>query len=329
MNSDIDFVIFWVDGSDPEWRAEKERYAPKEIVSNATNRFRDWGVLQYLFRGIEKFAPWVRKIHFVTCGHLPSWLNKENPKLHIVSHKDYIPKKFLPTFNSSVIELFTHRIPQLSKKFVLFNDDMFLIKPVPPSFFFKRGMPCDRALLGIVSPYDQFSFIKLNNWAVINHHFDKRQTIKAHLLRFFNPLYGVQNLRNLVLSLWPGFFGMNDPHLPYAYRKEIFEEVWSKEESLLNEVASHKFRQKDDVSEWLMRYWQLLKGEFVPSMLKGRTFVFKPGRMNEYIYEKVRSQSCHMICLNDSNPDVDFEYEKGCLNSAFQTILPEKSTFEL
>lgn len=35
-------------------------------------RYRDWDNLQYWFRGVEKFAPWVRKIHFVTWGHLRS-----------------------------------------------------------------------------------------------------------------------------------------------------------------------------------------------------------------------------------------------------------------
>lgn len=329
MNSDVDFVILWVDGKDPEWMKEKERFSPKEAVGNSANRFRDWDVLQYFFRGVEKFAPWVRKVHFVTWGHLPPWLNKECPKLHIVNHRDYIPEGFLPTFNSNVIELFAHRIPELSQKFVMFNDDMFLTKPVSQKYFFKGDLPCDRALLGIVAPYDQFSFIKLNNWAVINHHFDKKKTVRNHLSKFFSPSYGMHNLRNMFLMLWPRFFGVNDPHLPLAYRKEIFEEVWSKEEAMLTEVATHRFRQKDDVSHWLMRYWQLLNGDFAPSAIDGCTFVFEPGRNNKAIYEAVRKQKYATVCLNDSNPDIDFEYEKECLKAAFQAILPEKSVFEV
>ena len=128
---------------------------------------------------------------------------------------------------------------------------------------------------------------------------------------------------------WSGFFGMNDPHLPLAYRKDVFEEIWSKEEALLNDVASHRFRQKDDVSHWLMRYWQLLDGNFTPSAIDGRAFVFKPERKNKDIYDAVRKQKYSTICLNDSNPDIDFEYEKECLKAAFQSILPEKSMFEV
>ena len=74
--SAIDFVIPWVDGNDPEWRSEKNVYCGNNKSSSSEKdirdeRYRDWDNLQYWFRGVEKFTPWVRKIHFVTWGHLP------------------------------------------------------------------------------------------------------------------------------------------------------------------------------------------------------------------------------------------------------------------
>ncbi len=65
----IDFVIAWVDGSDPEWQKERDKYRGAAGES-AENLYRDWDNVPYWFRGVEKFAPWVNKIHFVTCGHL-------------------------------------------------------------------------------------------------------------------------------------------------------------------------------------------------------------------------------------------------------------------
>ena len=62
----IDFVIAWVDGNDPAWRAEKDKYDLRPSKGSAEVRFRDWNNLRYWFRGVEKFAPWVRKVHFVT-----------------------------------------------------------------------------------------------------------------------------------------------------------------------------------------------------------------------------------------------------------------------
>ena len=102
MNNAIDFVIPWVDGSDPAWIKEKQLYSNniQKEDDGREIRFRDWGTLKYWFRGVERYAPWVRKIHFVTWGHLPEWLNTNTPKLHIVNHRDYIPAEYLPTFNS-------------------------------------------------------------------------------------------------------------------------------------------------------------------------------------------------------------------------------------
>ena len=39
----IDFVIPWVDGNDPKWKNEKDKYSPiKADESNSVNRYRDW-----------------------------------------------------------------------------------------------------------------------------------------------------------------------------------------------------------------------------------------------------------------------------------------------
>ena len=89
---DIDFVIPWVDGSDPEWRKSKNKYSGKidEPVDRTDARYRDWDILKYWFRGVEKYAPWVHKIYFVTCGQKPDWLNENHEKLILVNHEDYI-----------------------------------------------------------------------------------------------------------------------------------------------------------------------------------------------------------------------------------------------
>ena len=110
----IDFVISWVDGNDKEWQKEREKYIVENNNDNSDVRYRNWDNLKYWFRGVEKFAPFVNKIYFITYGHLPEWLNVNNPKLVIVNHKDYIPEKYLPTFNSHTIELNLHRIKGLS-----------------------------------------------------------------------------------------------------------------------------------------------------------------------------------------------------------------------
>lgn len=68
-NYKIDFVIPWVDGSDINWLKEKEKYWVSEgntpfLDGNESARFRDWDILRYWFRAVEKFTPWVNQIFF-------------------------------------------------------------------------------------------------------------------------------------------------------------------------------------------------------------------------------------------------------------------------
>ena len=110
MEDPIDFVITWVDGNDPEWKKERDQYAAlvHGEKDNSIIRYRDWDLLRYWFRGVERFAPWVNNIFFVTWGHLPEWLNTDHPKLRIVKHSDFIPAEYLPTFSSNVFEYYFH-----------------------------------------------------------------------------------------------------------------------------------------------------------------------------------------------------------------------------
>ena len=139
MSTDpIDFVIPWVDDADKEWRKKYKKY--KHDEANDEARYRDWDILKYWFRGVEKYAPWVNKIHFITCGQKPDWLDETNPKLNLVNHVDYIPEKYLPTFSSHTIELHLSKIQGLSDKIVYFNDDMFLINEVSKNDFFVNDL---------------------------------------------------------------------------------------------------------------------------------------------------------------------------------------------
>ena len=106
----------------------------------SSNRFRDNNELRYSMRSIEKYAPWVRKIHVLTNGQVPNWLNIEHPRIHLVTHADIFPNSsHLPVFSSPAIEAHLHRIPGLSNRFIYFNDDVFLGNPVWPDDFATRA----------------------------------------------------------------------------------------------------------------------------------------------------------------------------------------------
>lgn len=108
MLEPIDIVVTWVDGNDPAWLKEKNKYETCHnhffAHGNGICRYRDWQIFRYWFRSIEQYAPWVNQVFFVTWGHVPKWLNVNAPKLKIIRHSDFIPAKYLPTFNSNPIE---------------------------------------------------------------------------------------------------------------------------------------------------------------------------------------------------------------------------------
>ena len=330
----IDFVILWVDGNDPKWQSEKSKYDSNvNDDSNSASRYRDWGLLPYWFRGVEKFTPWVNKIHFVTWGHIPEFLNTENPKLNIVNHKDFIPNEYLPTFSSHAIEMNIHRIPGLSDKFVYFNDDMFIVRYMDEKSFFNEGLPCTyggEVPMAFQGDTGIWQHAAVNGLGVINSHFNKKEQIKSFNKKYINPSYRWQdNVRTFALEkLFPDYFlGFKNLHAPGAYLKKTFEEVWEKEGDLLNRTSSHKFRAADDVNQWVMLWWQIASGNFSPYNTDNLVCSVNENTL-AVVCNAIKNQSNDMICVNDGADENSFQYLSEELKSAFQTILSEKSSFE-
>lgn len=341
MENKIDFVIPWVDGSDPAWQAEKKKYKTEygDCRHNGVTRYRDMGLMRYWFRSVEQNAPWVRKIHFITWGHLPPWLNTEHPKLHIVNHKDYIPGKFLPTFNANVIEINLHRIEELSEYFVYFNDDMFLTRQVREEDFFIRGLPCDEIKrsehLFTTGQNSFFAHLPFNNMCVVNRHFtgrDKRY-FRGHWLSLKYPLK--VNIDNLIDATPVGrgryYQRFHDFHTLIPLLKHVLCEVWEKEEALLSETSSHKVRTPLDVTVWLFRYFQLARGTFVPKDMARFGKCFTLGRNNSALYEALRNRSYATICINDAasnEKEFDFDRVMRNLKAIFNNLYPMPSKYE-
>ncbi len=332
MDNPIDFVVTWVDGNDPEWQADKAKYdsattpGDKRLI-----RYREWDNLRYWFRAVETFAPWVRKVHLVTWGHVPAWLNLECEKLNIARHQDFMPAEYVPSFSSRAIEMNMHRIVGLADQFVYFNDDMFLMKPMKPEDFFLGGLPRD---VGVLSPYfadarKSISGAIANNMEIINTTFSRKKTLLEKPSNWFNPKYKLMNrytLASLVFPRWfPGFWGS---HFPNNYLKRTFETLWDHEYEAMHQVSLHKFRDARDINHWLVRYWQLASNQFIPRDVSGRLYVPLKNDLTPAINAITDGKNC-MVCLNDKEGIDDFESAKQTLQAAFEKVLPVKSGFEM
>lgn len=338
MNEKIDFVIMWVDGNDPAWQKQKQETLAidtEEEIDARPQRYRDWDNLKYWFRGVEKNAPWVNKIYFVTWGHVPKWLDTNNPKVVIVNHNDFMPKEGLPCFNANPLELNLHRIKGLSEHFVYFNDDMFIIKKVRKEDFFKNGLPVDNAVLNVhcYSEAVQWHFGYEQAMGVLNKYFDFKKVIKSNFWKWFSPRNGIsKNMRTAVLASCPRFPGIWQHHAPFTMLKSTYNTIWEKEPEKMWETTRHHFRNKLDLTAATMKAWQLASGNFEPrDVHMSRSYMIQNGQNTaEEVAQAIAEQKYKLITVNDGDlTEEQFENGKKAVISAFEKIFPEKSTFEI
>lgn len=336
---DIDVVIPWVDPSDKEWQASKNKFLKdlnNDKVDNSENRFRDWDNFKYVFRGIDKFMPWVHKIYLITCGQVPDWMNKEaDGRLVIVNHSDYIPKEYLPTFSSHPIELNLHRIKELSEHFIYLNDDFFVINETSPEDFFVDGLPCDYALEDPITPdhKDIFNNILINNMVLLNSHYDRRTVLKEQKKKFYSMCDKKAFITNMCFRPLKRnhFFGLHYSHLASNILKSTIEKVWTENREILEATSSHKFRNADDVNQFIFKNEQYVTGKFHPYNINrfGRAIQLDDtieGAVED-VCRTITDSSYKMICINDCNIE-DFDNTRTKINAALEKILPNPSVWE-
>lgn len=121
MSSGISYVFPYVDNTDPVWRADHKKYGNGREISRT--RSRDEGALKYVFRGLAECMPWLDEVVLLVNypSQAPDWLQG----VRVVTAEEFIPKRYLPVFNSNAVEMFLPNIPNLSEKIIYGNDDYF------------------------------------------------------------------------------------------------------------------------------------------------------------------------------------------------------------
>ncbi|NMB92522.1 MAG: glycosyltransferase [Parcubacteria group bacterium] len=254
-NEPIDIVYTWVDGSDPEWQKKRDE-AFKKFKGNFTEngispgRFQNHDELKYSLRSIDQYMRWVRKIFIVTDNQIPKWLDTNNPKITIVDHKDIFPKYVkTPVFNSSLIEFFIPYIKNLSDKFICFNDDFLVNKPLNKSDFFT---PDNKPIffsknIGLDLEKPKINFInieELNSEAIDN------------IIKFFNTReniswYDFENSFELFHMEHPEITDkLYIKHAPYTIIKKDQIDILKRYEKFIEKNISNQFRTKHELNFW-------------------------------------------------------------------------------
>ena len=292
----MDIVITYVNGLDPVWQKEYETYTNTPILEK---RFRDWGTLKYLFRGIEKNMPFIRKVHLVVSGdsQVPEWLNRNT--VNVVLHKDIIPKEFLPTFNCNPIEMHLHNIEDLDEEYLYFNDDIFPMLPCKPTDFFRDG----KGVLGMsrhLFAMGIFRQICLNS---------DRTAHKA--LQRSAPLYFLR-----------------PQHVCTPMLKSEVTEVYNLVKKEIT-ASFTKTRTNKNLNQYLFLDYMYLKGKIINERISKKHFsigITSTKQLREFIEKPTHK----LTCINDvqlSNKRY-MELQSTLLN-AFEHAFPDISKYEL
>ena len=306
---DIDYVFPWVNDIDPVWQETYKNYCishkeGRRLDELKKERYRDWGLLKYLLRGIAKCMPWIRKLHIIVSNkeQVPMWINQEN--VNIVLHEMIIPQDLLPTFNSTTIEMFLPLIPDLAEHFIYGNDDIFVLKPTQPTDWFDiDGTPrCNMRNLTFQSIMgQQFRVVCSEQWWLLQ----EKITGKKDKSYYMRPQHGLTTMLkseciNAVALIGPD---------------EILESCTA-------------FRQSYNMNQYLFVDYLYLMDKLKRSDVN---FTYVGANKPRQLLETLARRSCDVICLNDCANDLTklqmANLQVLCAKT-FDKMFPDKCKYE-
>ena len=275
----IDLVILYVNGKDPVWLNEfnkhNEEFNPHQSDGNIITRYDDVDLLKYVFRSTALYAPWINKIHLVVSGEsqVPEWLNTDY--VHVVYHEDFIPKEYLPTFNSNTIEMFLWNIPELGEHFIYANDDLFFNSYCQPFHFFSRDrIPKNTA----VTAY-------LANSSAIN---------SAWLSFFINSSkLASQGTDAKYISNGKLVIPMHDFK---SCSKSNYKDIFMRHKNIILNTIS-KFRKEFNISIYYFIMYNIFRKRNGVSKREFKYFPITPNSI-KHIEKSLNNSSLNTICLN-------------------------------
>lgn len=310
----VDLVITYLNPLDKKWQEDYNYWKDKEIkegIADSNNRqafgverTREWNTLKYWFRGVEKNCPWIRKIFFIVQNerHIPNWLDRNNPKLRIVYHNEYIPNELLPTFNAMPIGVYISNIPDLSDHYILCDDDYYFLNSIKEDRYFKYGKP-----------------VHLNNH--INYELYGGDLLKGSDNVFYHILNNdllFEKKFNRSVKYWIY-------HLPEA-RVKSFEQKILKDyaEEIKNHFLPSKFRNKNNLCSYMFSdllkifdkvWWGNPVWNSCYCTLKSDV------NFDNYWYKDI-------VCFNDTEQLDDYDKTQKNFEDFLKKKFPDKSSFE-
>lgn len=304
-NTEIDVVLPFVDSSVREWQDTFLAVKHKTFVTERardlflrmfSNRYASYGMFRYWWRGYEQFGP-PGKVHLLlqAPSQIPEWLDKDNPRIVIHYHKEFMPENILPSYNSSCIELcFLHKCGKdLTPFFLMMNDDFYFNAPCSIDDFVDGDRPM--------------------TWKEVR---DSR----------FKPTCLFRSIVCNDLELVSKESGKDCPHythnhLAVCYKRDavvpFLDKVWQVVSGTMT-----RFRDASNYNHWILRYWQDHTGISVHSPnFPHKGYIEMPNVTDSQIAELEHSK---VVCFNDTNGSF-----AGAVKRYLERHFDKRSSFEL
>ena len=275
--SPIDYVVPMVFHDDPLWQADYRstgyRYDEHDLMEFV--RYRSWGTEELLIRCVRRFMPFVRNVFVLLSreSQRRPWMDLYG--IRVVYHREFIPERFLPTFNSCAIEMFLHRIPGLSERFLYGNDDMFPLVPLTEMDFFEGSVPC---LHHTERPYPKapntFHMICRNGQAFAGKEFGR--SFDGVLLR------GGHSITPMLKSTW--------------------EYLWKRSDEI--EASITPFRSRENLTQWVCPWWHYAAGNYVDRVPR-KVYVSTRDGVDS-VKAALSAENPGIVCVNDNECEADY-----------------------
>ena len=298
----IDAVITWVDGDEPAHVAKRKLYQSELGVhpdATSATRFSSSGEIRFAVQSILRFCPFVGKIHIVTDNQYPEILRaiSEDPKyrerIFIVDHRAIYREHadLLPVFSSRSIETMIHRTPGLSSRFIYFNDDIFVGRPLEETHFFDG----ERAVLrGRMRRFPNRALSALKRWIGRDRPgYAAAQRAAARLIGSTSHYFLTE-------------------HQPHPMHRDLLADFYANDQEALRKQAGYRFRSSEQFSPiGLSNHLAITAGARVTPPLD--VGYIRPGRPTGVELKKVLAQlkvgDFASFCVQslDSMPEKDRE----------------------
>ncbi|MFE1103151.1 stealth conserved region 3 domain-containing protein [Nocardiopsis alba] len=315
LTDDVDFpvdvVYTWVDGDDPDHAAKRARHRGETVGSDgrATNasRFTDRDELRYSLRALEMYAPFVRRVHLVTDDQVPHWLDTEAEGITVVDHREILGPEALPTFNSHAIGARLHHIPGLAERYLYFNDDVFLARPVQAERFFHAN--------GIARvPFSPFQF-----------------GIGEPVTGEPAPNSAGKNVRELFARDFGRHITHKFKHTPHPQIRRVALELEERYHREVERTTRSRFRSLEDVgfAATMHHHYAMFTGRAVPGEYRMRYVDIGTPDATDRLAALEAAEEVDFFCLNDvDTPPERREAATRMVHDFLRDRFPFPSRFE-